>query len=49
MGLKKSLRTAENQVAMLRMDNETLNAQLDEAREEIRQGLRGTRGGGGKG
>jgi CRP-like cAMP-binding protein len=43
VSLRKSLSTTENQVAFLRMDNEMLQRQLDEAR----QGLRGTRGSGG--
>ncbi len=45
VSLKKALRTAENQVAFLRMDNDTLNTQLDAARQQNEEGYRGTRSG----
>lgn len=48
VALKQSLEMAEKQVVFLRMDNESLNLQLDRAREELKEGFRGTRGGGTK-
>jgi len=45
VGLRKALQMAENQVAFLRIDNDTLNTQLDAAREELKDRFRGTRGG----
>lgn len=40
-----TLKSIERQVAFLRLDNDTLNNELETARKTIREGLRGTRAG----
>ena len=40
---QQALDRLEKQVVFLRVDNETLNEQLDRANEQLREGLRGTR------
>lgn len=42
----QALEAAERQASFLRMDNEQLTADLDDARKQLREGLRGTRAGG---
>jgi CRP-like cAMP-binding protein len=42
---QQALKSAEQQVAFLRVDNETLEDELGAAKKKIREGLRGTRGG----
>ena len=41
---QENLRNIERQVAFLRLDNDTLNNELETARKTNREGLRGTRG-----
>ncbi len=41
---QEALKSIERQVAFLRLDNDTLNNELETARKTIREGLRGTRG-----
>jgi CRP-like cAMP-binding protein len=42
---QESLKSIERQVSFLRLDNDTLNNELETARKTIREGLRGTRAG----
>ena len=42
---QQAIERLEKQAAFLRVDNETLNEQLDRANEKLRDGLRGTRAG----